>query len=275
MSHTHHHTGDQADILDLDADVVARHTASIAAWLPVETAPRHIVDLGCGTGAGTRTLLERFPTARVTAVDASAAHLDRLREHAVASGAADRVHLVQADLDATPWPALGTPDLVWASASLHHLADPDGALRRLRELLAPAGLLAVVELAGFPRFLPPDAPADAPGLEERCHAARDHQHAAHLPYRGADWGDKLTHAGLTVAGQRTVDVRIGPPAPEAVRRYALASWTRMRGNAAATLDARDLAAFDALLDPGSPDGLAHRPDLTLRSRRQVWAARRA
>ncbi|MFE7894438.1 class I SAM-dependent methyltransferase [Streptomyces sp. NPDC057412] len=274
MSHTHHHTGDLAEILDLDADVMARHTESIAAWLPVETAPRQILDLGCGTGAGTLTLLERFPTARVTAVDASATHLDRLREHAAAAGAADRVRLVQADLDAPSWPGLDTPDLVWASASLHHLADPDGALRRVRELLAPGGLFAVVELAGFPRFLPPDAPADAPGLEERCHAAGDHRHADHVPHRGADWGDKLTRAGFTVAGQRTVDVEIGPPAPEPVRRYALAGWTRMRGNAAATLDARDLAAFDALLDPTSPDGLLHRPDLTLRTRREVWAARR-
>ncbi|MFE5189722.1 class I SAM-dependent methyltransferase [Streptomyces sp. NPDC056628] len=270
----HHHASDQAEILDLDADVLARHTASIAAWLPVEAAPRHILDLGCGTGAGTLTLLERFPTARVTAVDASTTHLDRLREHAAAAGAADRVRLVEADLDATPWPGLDPPDLVWASASLHHLADPDRALRQVRELLAPQGLFAVVELAGFPRFLPPDAPREAPGLEERFHGARDHHHAARLPHRGADWGDKLTHAGFTLAGQRTVDVEIGPPAPEAVRRYALAGWTRMRGNAAATLDARDLAAFDALLDPGSPDGLLHRPDLTLRTRRQVWAARR-
>jgi hypothetical protein len=43
-------------------------------------------------------------------------------------------------------------------------------------MLASGGLFAVVELAGFPRFLPEDAPQDRPGLEERCHAALADEH---------------------------------------------------------------------------------------------------
>ena len=65
----------QAEILDLDAEVLAEHIASITEWLPVETSPRHIVDLGCGTGAGTFALLTRYPEAHVTAVDSSPAML--------------------------------------------------------------------------------------------------------------------------------------------------------------------------------------------------------
>ncbi|HXA62216.1 MAG TPA: methyltransferase domain-containing protein [Streptosporangiaceae bacterium] len=105
------HTPDsdgQAEILDLDAEVLAEHIASITAWLPIERAPRHIVDLGCGTGAGTFALLARFPEAEVTALDASAGHLRRLRERAEALGVADRVRTVPADLDAD-WPELGQP----------------------------------------------------------------------------------------------------------------------------------------------------------------------
>lgn len=50
--HHHEHAMDgQAEILDLDAEVLAEHTASITAWLPLQTDPRHSVDLGCGTGA--------------------------------------------------------------------------------------------------------------------------------------------------------------------------------------------------------------------------------
>ncbi|MFH9894487.1 class I SAM-dependent methyltransferase, partial [Streptomyces althioticus] len=95
------HDGDsgQAEILELDAEVLAEHIASITAWLPLKVEPRQIVDLGCGTGAGTFALLERFPEAHVTAVDASAGHLQFLREKACARGVSDRVRTVQTDLD--------------------------------------------------------------------------------------------------------------------------------------------------------------------------------
>lgn len=273
--HEHEHdTGDQVEILDLDAEVLAEHLATITAWLPIGTGPRRIVDLGCGTGAGTLALLERFPEAQLTAVDLSDAHLNRLREKAAAAGAADRVRIVRADLDATVWPELGTPELVWASASMHHMPDPDRTLRQVHDLLAPGGLFAVVELAGFPRFLPEDAPEDAPGLEERCHAALDHHHAEQVPHRGADWGTKLTKAGFTVEGERTVTVDIGPPRTDAAGRYALSSLRRMRGGVASALTAEDLAALDRLLDTGSPHSILRRIDLRVRTERTVWAARR-
>ncbi|MFC8074549.1 class I SAM-dependent methyltransferase [Streptomyces sp. NPDC057307] len=265
---------DQSEILDLDAEVLAEHIASITAWLPVKADPRRIVDLGCGTGAGTLALLKRFPQAEVTAVDTSTSHLNRLRHKAEAAGLADRVRTVQADLDGD-WPNLGTPELVWASASMHHMADPDRTLRQVHDTLAPDGLFAVVELASFPRFLPEGAPADRPGLEERCHAAIDHHHSEHLPHRGADWGPKLAAAGFTVEGERTITVNLGPPHTEAVGRYALSSLTRMRGGIAEDLAPEDLAALDRLLDTESPHSIARRDDLTVRTERTVWAARRS
>ncbi|MFF0288803.1 class I SAM-dependent methyltransferase [Streptomyces sp. NPDC005262] len=268
-----HDAYDQAEILDLDAEVLAEHIASITAWLPVNATPRHIVDLGSGTGAGTLALRKRFPDAEVTAVDTSTSHLHRLLEKAKSEGLADRVHIVEADLD-TAWPDLGTPDLVWASASMHHMADPDRTLRQVHDTLAPGGLFAVVELAGFPRFLPEDAPEDRPGLEERCHAALDRHHAEHMPHRGADWGAKLTAAGFSVEGERTITVNLGPPHTEAVGRYALGSLRRMRGSAAEALTAEDLAALDQLLNTDSPRSVLRRDDLTVRTERTVWAARR-
>ncbi|MFE7568571.1 class I SAM-dependent methyltransferase [Streptomyces sp. NPDC057539] len=272
----HDHDADadgQTEILDLDAEVLAEHIASITAWLPVKASPRHIVDLGCGTGAGTLALLKRFPEAEVTAVDTSAGHLHRLRDKAGAAGLADRVRTVQADLDGA-WPELGRPELVWASASMHHMADPDRTLRQVHDTLAPGGLFAVVELAGFPRFLPEDAPADRPGLEERCHAALDRHHAEHMPHRGADWGPKLTAAGFTVEGERVITVNLGPPHTEAVGRYALSSLTRLRGGLTQELTTEDLAALDRLLDTESPHSILRRDDLTVRTERTVWAARR-
>jgi len=269
--HADAHDG-QAEILDLDAEVLAEQLASITAWLPLRSAPHRIVDLGAGTGAGTFALLDRFPDTHVTAVDSSVDHLHRLREKSHQAGVSDRVHTVQADLDAA-WPDLGTPDVVWASASLHHMADPDRALREIRQLLAPGGLLAVVELASLPRFLPDDTPANRPGLEARCHAAAERRAAEHTPHRGADWGAKLIAAGYTLEAQRTVAVNNERPRSEAVGRYALLILRRRRDALAGELPVDDLAALDELLDTGGPRSILRRDDLVVHTDRTVWAAR--
>ncbi|MFF2536634.1 class I SAM-dependent methyltransferase [Streptomyces cyaneofuscatus] len=279
-THTHgtHDSHGEAEILDLDAQVLAEHLTALTGWLPVQAPPRRIVDLGCGTGTGTFALLDRFPEAHITAVDTSAAHLQRLREKACARGAEGRVRTVQADLDAADWPDLGSPDLVWASASMHHMADPDRALKAVHDLLAPGGLFVVVELSGFPRFLPANAPEDRPGLEERCHEASDRFHAEHVPHRGADWGPKLTGAGFTLEDERTITVDTGTTADgsrsEAVGAYALGSLRRLRHSVAGALAPEDLAALDRLLDTEGPGSLLRRDDLAVRTERTVWAARR-
>ncbi|MFF6995403.1 methyltransferase [Streptomyces sp. NPDC008313] len=281
MNHAHVHgphqrtdADAQAEILDLDADVLAEHIADITRWLPVGTSPHEIVDLGCGTGTGTFALLDRFPTARITAADASPGHLQRLRDKSRALGVDDRVRTVPADLDEADWPDLGSPDLVWASASMHHMARPEQALRHVYDLLAPGGLFAVVELAGFPRFLPEDAPRDRPGLEERCHAASRRFHAEHVPHRGADWGPMLTSAGFALEDKRTVTVHIEGSGSPAIGAYALGTLQRLRQTAVDTLPAEDVAALDRLLDTDSPHGVLRRDDLTVRTERTVWAARR-
>ncbi|WP_055564565.1 class I SAM-dependent methyltransferase [Streptomyces atriruber] len=282
-SHGHHHdhaSDGQGEILDLDAEVLAEHTASITAWLPLHADPRHIVDLGCGTGAGTFALLDRFPDAHVTAVDASAEHLQRLRSKACSRGVQERVRTVQADLDAAAWPDLGSPDLVWASASMHHMAHPGRALRAVHEMLVPGGLFAVVELAGHPRFLSEDAPEDRPGLEGRVHAEADRLQAEHMPHRGADWGPLLSSAGFAVEGERIMAVdtegtHTERTHTEAIGRYALGVLQRIRTAVADTLAPEDLAALDRLLDTGSAHSILRRDDLTVRTERTVWAARRA
>ncbi len=155
------------------------------------------------------------------------------------------------------------------------MARPDHALRAVRELLAPGGLFAVVELAGFPRFLPADAPENRPGLEERAHAATDGFHAEHVPHRVADWGRLLTAAGFTVEDERTLTVDIEGGRSEAIGRYAHGSLQRIRGVAAPVLDPQDLAALGELLDTDGPNSILHRTDLAVRTERTVWAARRA
>lgn len=275
--HRHDHGHDaghgQAVVLDWDAQVLADINADIIDQLPVPSPPRSIFDFGCGTGTGTFALLEKFPDASIIAVDSSAEHLGRLRNKAADRGVQDQIRIVQADLDAAGWPDLGTPELVWASASLHHLARPGDALRRLHDLLAPGGLLAVVEVADFPRFLPDDAPTGRPGLEDRCHAATERQFADHLPHRGADWGPTLVAAGFTVEHQRMIPVRIDGADHAGVGPYALAGLRGVRRSVGDKVSPEDLDALDRLLDVDGPFSILSRPDLVVRTERQVWAAR--
>ncbi|MGO1977127.1 class I SAM-dependent methyltransferase [Brachybacterium tyrofermentans] len=266
--------GSIAQVLELDADVMAEHLQAVIAWMPVHGAPARIVDLGAGTGAGTFALLRAFPAATVTAVDSSAEHLELLRDRARREGLEHRVRTLEVDLDAPDWPDLGRPDLVWASASMHHLADPVRAIRTVREALEPKGLFVVLELSGMPRFLPPDAPESRPGLEERSHAALAPATTAHMPHRGADWAPKLTAAGLDVAAHLPLDVTIESARSDAIGLYALAVFTGLRRASAGLLPAEDVEALDELLDTAGPHSILDRSDLTLRTTRRVWAARK-
>jgi SAM-dependent methyltransferase len=276
--HQHHHgTGTDdaamAELLDLDAEVLHSYLSDVFAWiqeLAGDLPPRRILDLGAGTGTGSLALVQRFDGADVTALDMSPRMLDRLTEKARALGVADRVHPVQADLDLA-WPAIDALDLVWASNSLHHMADPDRVLGEVFAAVKPGGLLAVAELDSFPRFLPEEVGA---GLEARCHAVLDEQRAVELPHIGSDWRSRLTKAGFTVEAERQFVIDLTPPLPAATGRYALVSLRRVRSGLDGRLSADDLSTLDALIDGDGPHSVLRRDDLTVRAARTVWLARR-
>ncbi|PVD04850.1 class I SAM-dependent methyltransferase [Streptomyces sp. CS147] len=261
------------EILDLDAALFAPHLTALTGRIACLAGDdvRHIVDLGSGTGTGTFALLEQFPTARVTAVDSSPAMLERLISAARERGLGDRVRTLEADAGAG-LPGVADADLVWASASLHHLDDPATALAGIHAALRPGGLLAVAEVDGMPSFLPADG---GPGeLEARCRAALDGLHAERLPHRGADWGSLLTAAGFSVEQERAEPWELRTPLPEGAGRYAFLVFERIRGSLDGRVDADDLAALDRLID-GGPEDVRHRDDLVVRSTRRTWMARPA
>jgi SAM-dependent methyltransferase len=286
MSHQEHHHLHQgtdetsesalAELVDLDAEVLHSYLSEVTGWicaLAGDRPPHRLIDLGSGTGTGTFALLERFGAAEAIAVDLSAEMLRRVTGKADVLGLADRVRTVQADLDAA-WPAVGPADLVWASASMHHLADPDRVLAEILATLLPGGRLVVAEIESFPRFLPDDIGLGRPGLETRCQAVLADMRATELPYLGADWGSRLTRAGFTVEAERTFGIDLTPPLPPATSRYAEATLRRIRSGLDGKLTADDLATLDTLLDSDGPDGIRQRDDLTVRTTRMVWVAGR-
>ncbi|MCD5351862.1 class I SAM-dependent methyltransferase [Kineosporia mesophila] len=262
------------EMLDLDGEVLRDHLDSVTGWIAGhlgEHPVRTIIDLGAGTGTGTFALLRRFGDARVTAVDASAGLLGRLTARAEHLGLGDRVATREVDLDAS---ALGTPpaDLAWASASMHHLADPARVLADLRTSLVPGGLFAMIEFETFPRFLPDDIGLGAPGLEDRLNAIADRQRQAHHPTVNSDWTSALTAGGFTVREERTFGISQVAPLSGAAQRYARVTLSRLRQGIGDQLPADDRATLDALLSDDGPHRLEIRTDLGVRSERRAWVA---
>jgi ubiquinone/menaquinone biosynthesis C-methylase UbiE len=112
--------------------------------LPDQGEGLRLLDLGCGTGASTAALLDAAPRARIVAVDASA----RMLDVATTKTWPSTVRFVRSRAEdlATTLPAvgLGGPfDGVFAAYLLRNLADPDGGLRTIFELLRPGAPLAV------------------------------------------------------------------------------------------------------------------------------------
>jgi SAM-dependent methyltransferase len=261
------------ELLDLDAvvfaDLLTDVVARVAALAPPTT--RTVLDLGAGTGPGTVALARAFPAAQVVAVDTAPAMLERARSAAEAAGVAERVRTVQADLDAA-WPDTGRADVVWASASLHHVADPARVLRDAHAALAPGGLVAVVEITGSAPVLPPSL--GRPGLGDRLADASVHAGWNAYP----DWTPYLEEAGFE-AVERTEHHATAEPGPTTAR-WARTTLERLRDHLAPHLDPEDVAAVGALLDGtglegDGPEGDAlDGPRVSARAGRLLWTARR-
>lgn len=274
-THSGHDPADLAELLDLDAAVLHSYWAEVTAWvrrLSAGTPRRRILDLGAGTGTGTIALAQRFGSAQVVALDVSEEMLTRVRGKALDLGLAERVRTLRVDLNAG-WPEIEAVDLVWASMSLHELADPDRMLKRACTSLRPGGLIAVAEMDAHLRFLPDDIGLGVPGLETRCLAAVSEVSRHEVPF-GSDWAPRLERAGFSVQDTRTFDIELSPPHASATGRYAHGWFRRVRSAVDGRVSKDDLATLDTLLDSQAPDGLLHRGDLLVRGSRTAWVAQR-
>ena len=237
------------------------------------TARTRLLDLGAGTGTGAIGLARRFPDAEVIALDVSPVSLAKIGAKAAAAGLAARVRPVEADLDAG-WPDLGLLDLTWASASLHHMADPARVLRDALNATRPGGLIAVSEFASQLLFLPDDLGFGRPGFEGRITAVLGHAYTEEMPTLGSEWAPRLTEAGWTVVAEQDFRIDQDPPTHPSAARYARAWFARLSDGLADRLEPDDQETLAALLDEGNPRSLANRTDLHIRGGRTITIARR-
>lgn len=261
MAHQH-----MTEMLDLDAAVLQDHHREVIALAgTLVPAQSHIIDLGAGTGAGTLALAQHLPDARLTALDVDEEMLTHLRHRATELAVAQRIRTVRADLDAA-WPTdLGPADLIWASAAMHHFADPVRTLAQARDALRPGGAMMITELDSFPKFLT-DPVGSA--IEDRCHDEMARHRAAAGMHMDEDWGARLEAAGFERAGERRFDISLRPPLPAQSLRYARVCLSRMRERLGDALDEHDLTTLDDIVASLSEQ------DLTIRATRLVWVGRR-
>ena len=100
-----------------------------------------LLDVGCGPGTITADLAARVAPGRVTAVEPTALALDLARAEA-AQRRQPNLDFVVADVHALDLPS-GAFDVVHAHQVLQHVADPVLALREMRRVCAPGGIVAV------------------------------------------------------------------------------------------------------------------------------------
>jgi tRNA (cmo5U34)-methyltransferase len=140
---------DSHDFIDLGRFFVPGREEQIAAVLDMIPDPGDglLVDLCCGEGLLSRALLERFPRARVLAMDLSPAMLEQARTTLAPYG--DRFAARPFDLADRAWRTFPEPVRAFVSSlAVHHL---DGPGKRelfldLAAALAPGGAVVIADL---------------------------------------------------------------------------------------------------------------------------------
>jgi trans-aconitate 2-methyltransferase len=148
------------------ADQRSRPFHELVARIGV-TAPANVVDLGCGDGALTATLAERWPSASVLGVDSSEEMLG-----SAAARKSDRLSFVLEQIQ--DWRPSGSIDVIVSNAALQWVPGHVSLLPRFVSALTPGGWLAIQVPGNF------EAPSHAL-LRTLCDSPR--------------WSDRLGTAG--------------------------------------------------------------------------------
>jgi len=113
---------------------------SAAYLLPALRPGLDLLDVGCGPGTITVDLARRVAPARVIGIDRASDVLKQARALAGAQNTSIEWHV--GDVYDLPFPAASF-DVIHAHQVLQHLADPVRALKEMRRVLRPGGVVAV------------------------------------------------------------------------------------------------------------------------------------
>lgn len=121
----------------------------VADWIPALDGVQdklmqgaNVADIGCGHGVSTVLMAKAFPESEIHGFDYHAESIERAKSLAREERAGENAEFEVAS--AKDYPGEGY-DLVCFFDCLHDMGDPVGALRHVRETLAPDGTVMLVE----------------------------------------------------------------------------------------------------------------------------------
>jgi SAM-dependent methyltransferase len=116
----------------------------------------HLLDCGCGQGSLTLDLAKLLPQGAVTGIDLEPAQIQAAQAGVTEAGITNTQFQV-ANIYALPFPAASF-DAVFANSVLEHLKHPLKALKEMRRVLKPGGILGVQDPDYHTILLEPSTP---------------------------------------------------------------------------------------------------------------------
>jgi SAM-dependent methyltransferase len=208
--------------------VFARRTGTVAAFLvPHLRAGMRLLDCGCGPGTITADLAHVVTPGETIGID--------LREEAVAQARAlarerqiATLTFQQATIYQLPFPDASF-DAAFTCAVLQHLATPGAALREIRRVLRPGGVIGIADGSSMLTIRYPNN-----ALLDRWDRLRvlEREYNTGCPAEPLPLRALLREAGFTrteASGLLTTEVGLPAGTPEETRRVAHSLVIRVRG----------------------------------------------
>jgi ubiquinone/menaquinone biosynthesis C-methylase UbiE len=154
-----------------------------------------MLDVGCGAGHLSFALARHFQ--RVVATDLSPAMLATVRG-AAAQRNLPQIEVQQASAQALPFPD-GQFDLVSSRYSAHHWHDVPAALREMRRVTRPGGLLLMIDITGD----------ESPLVDTHLQAIELLRDPSHVrDYSPSQWRSMLVDAGFDLHHEASWPTRL-------------------------------------------------------------------
>ncbi len=233
---------------------------TIVAELPIKPGSR-VLDMACGDGLYSVWLAERVgATGHVVGVDIATAYLELARKQAWSSAVAERISFQTGDIGGLPF-ADDEFDVAWCAHSLYSLPDPVAALRELRRVVRPGGVVAILENDTLHHMLLPwPAELELAVRQAQLDALRETTRSTGKFYIGRNLFGAFKSAQLVASDIRTHTIDHRAPLTADERVYLESYMRDLAERARPHLGQAARTAFDMLLDPRSDLCMLDQPD---------------